>query len=79
MVGPQTFSLVEAEEIPQSKADREACMKAGHICRRYSGGTIKGDGPAKVVPAMPVSKVWDTWRDDERQRRFLVHRSKAGS
>jgi hypothetical protein len=31
-VGPQTFSLVEREEMPKTKGQQDRCLTGGHIC-----------------------------------------------
>jgi hypothetical protein len=59
-VGPQTFTLVEASEVPKTKKDRELCAKKGHICAAIAGWHgVKGKS-AKRNPVEAGSEGWDT-------------------
>ena len=59
-VGPQTFSLVEAEDIPKSAKEREQCISKGHICQTIMGWHgIKGGGKPKKTLVNAGSEGWD--------------------
>ena len=60
-VGPQTFTLVEASEIPKTKKDRELCLKKGHICKTImSWHGVQPNGSAKVNPVEAGGEGWET-------------------
>lgn len=59
-VGPQTFSLVEPEEVPKTKSQRAQCPKQGHICNaimHWHG--IKSSGQAAHRFVDTGFKGWD--------------------
>lgn len=59
-VGPQTFSLVEAEDIPKSAKEREQCFVKGHICRAIMGWHgIKNGGKPKKALVNVGKEGWD--------------------
>lgn len=45
-VGPQTFSLVEEEEVPTTRKERAACLSKGHICKAIMGWNRVTNGKA---------------------------------
>ena len=56
-VGPQTFSLVEASELPKTLNERSSC----HICKAIKGWQgIGGSGSAKVNPVEAGAEGWST-------------------
>lgn len=60
-VGPQTFSLVEASEIPKTKKERELCFKAGHICKAIQNWHhLKGKEPTEASLVEAGLEGWDT-------------------
>lgn len=59
-VGPQTFSLVEAEEIPKTAKERAQCLSKGHICQAIMGWHgIKNGGKPKRTRVNVGKEGWD--------------------
>ena len=60
-VGPQTFTLVEPEEIPKTAKQRELCLSKGHLCEAIMGwhGIRRGGKPARTL-VDAGSEGWDT-------------------
>jgi hypothetical protein len=59
-VGPQTFTLVEASEIPKTKKAREACFKNGGISRAISGWHKIKRNSAKTTLVEAGQEGWDS-------------------
>ena len=60
-VGPQTFSLVEAPELPKTAKERSLCLSQGHICKAIkSWQGIRRNGSAKVNPVKAGEEGWST-------------------
>ncbi len=59
-VGPQTFTLVEASEIPKTKKQRESCMKTGQICKAIIGWHGIHGTHAKTNPVEAGLEGWGT-------------------
>ncbi|MGA8745993.1 MAG: hypothetical protein WB507_09020 [Solirubrobacterales bacterium] len=59
-VGPQTFTLVEASEIPKTKKQRESCMKRGQICKAIIGWHGIHGTKAKTNPVEAGLEGWGT-------------------
>jgi len=60
-VGPQTFSLVEASELPKTAKERNLCLSKGHICKAIaSWHGIRGNGRAKLNPVEAGEPGWST-------------------
>jgi hypothetical protein len=59
-VGPHTFSLVDAADIPKSKKQRKLCFTPNHICKSIADWHgVKGEGPPTKNPADYGKKGWD--------------------
>jgi hypothetical protein len=60
-VGPQTFSLVTPESLPNTARARRLCFAEGHICKAIAGWHgARGTGPPSEDLVQAGAEGWDT-------------------
>jgi hypothetical protein len=78
-VGPHTFSLVQARDIPKDRAERRACFEPGNICAAIAEWHgARGNRPPTTELVEAGAAGWDTQGNLDQEGDSWVSEEKGG-